>query len=139
MTESLLPPLRVVELSAFIAVPYAGMLLAQYGADVIRIDPIGGGPDISRWPLADSGASLYWAGLNKRKRSVTVDMRSPRGRELVAELITRDDPAGGVVLTNLAARGELAHEALLAKRPDLIGFYLKGQYDNQTAVDYTVN
>ena len=139
MTESLLPPLRVVELSAFIAVPYAGMLLAQYGADVIRIDPIGGGPDISRWPLADSGASLYWAGLNKRKRSVTVDLRSPRGRELVAELITRDDPAGGVVLTNLAARGELAHEALLAKRPDLIGFYLKGQYDNQTAVDYTVN
>lgn len=139
MTEPLLPPLRVVELSAFIAVPYAGMLLAQYGADVIRVDPIGGGPDISRWPLADSGASLYWAGLNKRKRSVTVDLRSPRGRELVAELVTRDGPAGGVMLTNLAARGELSHEALVAKRPDLIALYLKGQYDNQTAVDYTVN
>ena len=139
MTESLLPPLRVVELSAFIAVPYAGMLLAQYGADVIRVDPIGGGPDISRWPLAETGASLYWAGLNKRKRSVTVDLRSPRGRELVAELVTRGGSDGGVVLTNLAARGELSHEALVARRPDLLALYLKGQYDNQTAVDYTVN
>ncbi len=136
---ALLPPLRVIELSAFIAAPYAGMLLAQYGADVIRIDPLGGGPDIARWPLADTGASLYWAGLNKRKRSVTIDTRSPRGRELVAALVTRDDPAGGVMLTNLAARGELAHEALAARRPDLIALYLKGQYDNQTAVDYTVN
>ena len=137
--ESLLPPLRIIELSAFIAVPYAGMLLAQYGADVIRIDPPGGGPDITRWPLADNGDSLYWAGLNKRKRSVTIDTRSPRGRELVAALVTRDDAAGGVMLTNLAARGELAHDALAARRPDLVALYLKGLYDNQTAVDYTVN
>lgn len=139
MPEPLLSPLRVIELSAFIAAPYAGMLLAQHGADVIRIDPVGGGPDIRRWPLTDDGTSLYWAGLNKCKRSVTIDTRSPRGRELVAALITRDDPAGGVVLTNLAARGELAHERLVAARPDLIALYLKGQHDNQTAVDYTVN
>jgi 2-methylfumaryl-CoA isomerase len=139
LAEPLLSPLRVIELSAFIAAPYAGLLLAQHGADVIRVDPIGGGPDIQRWPLAADGTSLYWAGLNKRKRSVAVDTRSPRGRELVAALITREDAAGGVVLTNLAARGELAHERLVASRPDLIALYLKGQYDNQTAVDYTVN
>ncbi len=139
MSDPLLPPMRVIELSAFIAAPYAGMLLAQHGADVIRIDPVGGGPDIQRWPLSDDGTSLYWAGLNKCKRSVTIDTRSPRGRELVAALVTRDDPAGGVVLTNLAARGELAHERLAAARPDLIALYLKGQHDNQTAVDYTVN
>jgi 2-methylfumaryl-CoA isomerase len=139
LTEPLLSPLRVIELSAFIAAPYAGLLLAQHGADVIRVDPIGGGPDIQRLPLAADGTSLYWAGLNKRKRSVAIDTRSARGRELVAALITRDDAAGGVVLTNLAARAELAYERLVASRGDLIALYLKGQYDNQTAVDYTVN
>src|SRR5260370_27271229 len=60
--------LRIVELSAFIAAPLGGMTLAQLGADVIRIDPIGGNIDYRRWPLSPLGSSLYWAGLNKSKR-----------------------------------------------------------------------
>lgn len=135
----MLAPLRVVELSAFIAAPYAGLLLAQMGADVIRVDPLGGGPDIDRWPLAANGDSLYWAGLNKGKRSVALDTRSARGRELVAELITRPGDGGGVMLTNLAARHELALERLQAKRADLIALQIRGHHDGQTAVDYTVN
>ena len=71
--------LRIVELSAFVAVPLAGMTLAQLGADVIRVDPIGGGLDYRRRPITDSGAGLYWAGLNKGKRSVTLNLRSKEG------------------------------------------------------------
>ncbi|MDQ3630616.1 MAG: CoA transferase, partial [Actinomycetota bacterium] len=74
--------MRVVEGSAFVAAPLGGMTLAQLGADVIRFDPIGGGLDYSRWPITADGQSLFWAGMNKGKRSIQVDLRSPRGREL---------------------------------------------------------
>ena len=55
----LLKGLRVIEVSAFIAAPYAGLSLAQMGVDVIRIDPIGGGLDYRRWPVTEEGRSLY--------------------------------------------------------------------------------
>ena len=126
--------MRVVELSSFVAVPLGGMTLAQLGADVIRVDQIGGGPDIDRWPLAPSGRSLYWAGLNKGKRSVTVDLRSPEGRELVADLVAES----GVVLTNAPQREGLTYEALRERRPDLIHVQLQGRRDGGNAVDYTV-
>ena len=62
---------------AFIAAPLGGMTLAQFGADVIRFDMIGGGIDYAA--AADAlGHSLYWTGLNKGKRSIAVDLRSPR-------------------------------------------------------------
>ena len=54
------------------------LTLAQLGADVIRFDPIGGGLDYTRWPITDDGRSLFWAGFNKAKRSLAVDLRSPR-------------------------------------------------------------
>lgn len=58
----LLKGLRVVEGAAFIAGPSCGLHLAQMGAEVIRFDAIGGGPDYRRWPVAPSGDSLYWEG-----------------------------------------------------------------------------
>ena len=57
--------LRVVEVATFVAGPLGGMTLAQLGADVIRIDSPGGSADYTRWPVAASGMSLYWTGLNK--------------------------------------------------------------------------
>jgi 2-methylfumaryl-CoA isomerase len=136
MTGTLpLDGMRVVELSSFVATPLGGMTLAQLGADVIRVDQVGGGPDIDRWPLAPSGRSMYWAGLNKGKRSVTADLRSPEGREVVAALAARS----GVVLTNAPPRQGLTYEELRAARPDLIHVQLQGTRDGGNAVDYTVN
>jgi 2-methylfumaryl-CoA isomerase len=63
----ILAGMRIVELSAFVAAPLGGATLAALGADVIRVDPPGGGIDIDRWPL-HRGRSLYWAGLNQGKR-----------------------------------------------------------------------
>ena len=60
--------------SAFVAGPTCGLYLAQMGAEVIRFDNIGGGPDFRRWPLAEGGGSLYWEGLNKAKKSVALDL-----------------------------------------------------------------
>ncbi|WP_433468506.1 CoA transferase [Spirillospora sp. CA-128828] len=136
MTGTLpLDGMRVVELSSFVATPLGGMTLAQLGADVIRVDQVGGGPDIDRWPLAPSGRSLYWAGLNKGKRSVTVDLRSPEGREVVAGLVAQS----GTVLTNAPQRPGLGYEELKAQRADLIHVQLQGTREGGNAVDYTVN
>ena len=136
---AILEGLRIVEASAFVAAPTGGLTLAQLGADVIRVDPIGGGVDARRWPLAESGASIYWASLNKCKRSLTVDLRAPEGRELVAELVARPGENGGCFLTNLPARGELAYESLAARRSDVVMVRVTGHRDGATALDYTVN
>lgn len=130
--------LRVVELSAFVAVPLAGMTLAQLGADVIRVDPLGGGLDYRRRPLTKSGASLYWAGLNKGKRSVALDLRREEAKHLVRALITAPGEDAGVLITNLSPRW-LSYEDLRRDRPDLIMVVLKGNPDGSIAVDYTVN
>jgi 2-methylfumaryl-CoA isomerase len=130
--------LRIVEVSSFVAAPLGGMTLAQLGADVVRIDPVGGGPDATRWPLAANGGSLYWAGLNKGKRSVTVDFRSPDAQRAVADLIADSGPDGGIILTN-AGYPWLSYAALRERRPDLIHLAITGRPDGSTSVDYTVN
>lgn len=135
----ILKGLRVVEGSAFVAAPLCGMTLAQQGADVIRFDPVEGGLDAHRWPLTANGKSLYWAGLNKGKRSIAIDTRKPEGREVAIALITAPGENGGIFLTNFPARGWRSYESLKARREDLIMLNLQGNPDGSTAVDYTVN
>ena len=139
MADGLLAGVRVVEGSAFVAAPSGGMTLAQLGADVIRFDQIGGGLDYRRWPLTGTGESLYWAGLNKGKRSLAVDLRSPRGRELLTDLIAAPGPDTGVFLTNFPASGWMAFDRLRERRADLIMLNVSGNHDGTTALDYTVN
>jgi 2-methylfumaryl-CoA isomerase len=126
---------RIVEISSFVAVPLAGMTLAQLGAEVIRVDPIGGAADYRRWPLTAEGESIYWAGLNKGKRSVAADMRSPDGQDLVQRLIAGSD----VLITNVAGREWHSYDVLTRLRPDLIHVEVSGRSDGGTGVDYTVN
>ena len=130
--------LRVVEFSAF-AAPSAGLTLAQLGADVIRVDPPGGNIDIDRAPLNADGRSLYWASLNRGKRSVELDVRSPQGRATMQRLICAPGEGPAVFLTNLSVDGELSYAALSKIRPDLIMVQLSGSPDGSAAVDYTVN
>ncbi len=131
--------LRVVEVSTFVAAPLGGMTLAQLGADVVRVDPLGGAPDHARWPLAESGTSLYWAGLNKGKRSLEADLRSEQGQELVTSLIERSGEDGRILLTNAVGRRFLRYETLAERIPGLIQLQVEGRADGTPAVDYTVN
>jgi 2-methylfumaryl-CoA isomerase len=138
VTAPILAGLRIIELSAFVAAPLGGATLAALGADVIRVDPPGGGIDIDRWPL-HNGRSLYWAGLNQGKRSVTIDTRTDVGQRQVAGLITAPGEGGGIVLTNLPVKGWNSYESLAKLRRDLIMVVITGDRDGGTAVDYTVN
>src|SRR5713101_192625 len=137
--NGILSGLRVVEGSAFVAAPLGGMTLAQLGADVIRFDQIGGGLDYQRWPLAANGQSLFWAGLNKGKRSIQLDLGSAAGRELATALVTAAGEQGGLFLTNFPMRGWLEYETLAKRRSDLIMVALTGNPDGTSEVDYTVN
>jgi 2-methylfumaryl-CoA isomerase len=137
--NGILSGLRIVEGSAFVAAPLGGMTLAQLGADVIRFDQIGGGLDYHRWPLAAGGQSLFWAGLNKGKRSLQLDLGSPVGRELATALITAPGEQGGLFLTNFPARGWLDYQILAKRRSDLVMVALTGNPDGTSEVDYTVN
>ena len=137
--QPLLEGLRVVEGSAFIAAPMCGMTLTQLGADVIRFDQLGGGIDYRRWPVTADDTSIYWAEMNKGKRSIAVDIRSDAGRELVTELICAPGESAGIFSTNLPARGWLAFERLRERRPDLIQHEIVGDRHGTSALDYTVN
>jgi 2-methylfumaryl-CoA isomerase len=109
------------------------------GADVIRFDRPQGGLDAHRWPVTKDGASLFWAGMNKGKRSLAVDMARPEGQEIVTALICAPGPDAGMFLTNLRARGWMDYPALQARRADLIMVSLMGTRRGEPAVDYTVN
>ena len=135
----LLKGLRVVDVSAFVAGPTCGLYLAQMGAEVIRVDTLGGGPDFTRWPLTEGGDSLYWEGLNKAKKSVVVDLARPEGRELVQRLATAPGEDGGLFVTNFPVEGFLSYEKLSGLRPDLISVRVMGWADGSQGMDYTIN
>jgi len=139
MSDGILNGIRVIEGSAFVAAPTAGMTLAQLGADVIRFDAPGGGLDCKRWPLTSDGDSLFWSGLQKGKRSIEVDLRSEDGRETLTQLITAPGEGNGIFLTNFPARGWMSYEALSERREDLIMVVMTGNHDGSSEVDYTVN
>lgn len=132
---SLLGDLSIIEASSFVASPTAGLYCAQFGAEVIRVDQIGGGPDYRRWPVTDANDSLYWENLNRAKKSVALDLSRPEGRELLQALVC----ATGNLITNFPAEGFLAHETLAANRSDLVTVRIMGWADGAPALDYTVN
>ncbi|MEH3047329.1 CoA transferase [Sphingomonas adhaesiva] len=131
----LLPDLSVIEASSFVASPTAGLYLAQMGAEVIRVDQIGGGPDFRRWPVTPANDSLYWENLNRAKKSVALDLSRGEGRELLQALVQ----ATGQFVTNFPVDGFLSHATLSAKRADLVTVRVMGWADGSPALDYTVN
>ena len=131
--------LRIIEISSFVAAPLCGLTLSQLGAEVIRIDPIGGASDYNRWPVTDQGESIYWTGLNKGKKSLAVNMRSDEGQALVQQLVTAPGPGNGILVTNAGGRAWMSHATLAALREDVITLEILGRRDGSPGVDYTVN
>ena len=131
----LLRGLSIVEVSSFVASPTAGLYCAQMGAEVIRIDQIGGGLDYDRYMQTAQGRSLAWENLNRAKKSVALDLRSGEGRELCVELARKT----GQLITNLPEKSFLSHAAVSGGRPDMISLRIMGWHDGRQAMDFTVN
>jgi len=88
------PPLagvKVLELGSLIAGPYAGALLAQFGAEVIKIEPPGEGDPLRNWRRLHEGTSLWWYSQSRNKKSVTLDLRSEEARGIVRKLAAEAD------------------------------------------------
>ncbi len=132
---NLLGDISIIEASSFVASPTAGLYLAQMGAEVIRVDQIGGGPDFRRWPVTQDNDSLYWENLNRAKKSVALDLSRDEGRELLQELVRKT----GQFVTNFPVDGFLSHEKLSVGRADLVTVRVMGWADGSPALDYTVN
>lgn len=127
--------LTIIEASSFVASPTAGLYCAQMGAEVIRVDQIGGGPDFRRWPVTAQNDSLYWENLNRAKKSVALDLGKAKGRELLQALVR----ATGQFITNFPAEGFLSHAKLAQGRADLVTVRVMGWADGSPALDYTIN
>jgi formyl-CoA transferase/succinyl-CoA--D-citramalate CoA-transferase len=117
---------RVLELGNFIAGPFAGQLLGDYGADVIKVEAPGEGDPMRRWGVTLDGDSLWWPAIGRNKRSVTLDLRHERARELVLNLAARCD----VVLENfrpgVLERWGLDYPALARVNPRVVLVHISG-------------
>jgi formyl-CoA transferase len=127
---------KVVELGQLIAGPFAGKFFADFGAEVIKIEPPGGDP-LRKWRKLHRGTSLWWYVQNRNKKSVTADLRLQEGREIVRRIAKDAD----VVIENFRPgtleKWGLGYDALAADNPGLVmlrlsGFGQSGPYRDQT-------
>jgi formyl-CoA transferase len=127
---------KVVELGQLIAGPFAGKFFADFGAEVIKIEPPGGDP-LRKWRKLHQGTSLWWYVQNRNKKSVTADLRLPEGQEIVRRIANDAD----VVIENFRPgtleKWGLGYERLAADNPGLVmlrlsGFGQSGPYRDQT-------
>ena len=83
--------MRVIEVGQLLAGPFTGTILGYFGAEVIKVEPPDGGDPIRAWREVRNGTSLWWASLARNKKCVTLDLRTPRGRALLADLAAKAD------------------------------------------------
>jgi formyl-CoA transferase/succinyl-CoA--D-citramalate CoA-transferase len=118
--------ITVLELGSFIAGPFAGQILGDLGADVIKIEAPGEGDPMRQWGALVEGDSLWWPSIARNKRSVCVDLRDPRGRGLVRSLISHCD----IVLENFRpgrlAQWDMGYEQLSTQNPRLVMVHVSG-------------
>ena len=123
---SALSGLKVVELGQLIAGPFAAKTLADFGADVIKIEPPGTGDPLRQWRLMKDGTSVWWQVQSRNKRSLALDLRQPEAQAIVRQLATEAD----VLIENfrpgaMEAWG-LGSDVLLELNPGLIVLRISG-------------
>lgn len=140
--SALLEDLRIIDLSRIVAGPFATQIFSDYGAEVIKIEHPRGGDDSRHWvpPAAPDGTAAYFFAINRGKKSVTIDLKHPRGRALVVELARHGD----VVIENFKPGTMddlgLGYATLRAANPRLVscsisGFGATGPYRERAGYD----
>ncbi len=119
--------IKVVEFSVAMAGPYCGMMLADYGAEVIKIERVGVGDDSRGWPPYFHGkVPHYFAAANRNKLSVALDLKSPQGREAARRLVLNADVLLGNYRVEALPRAGLDYASLSAANPRLIYCLISG-------------
>lgn len=136
--------IRVLDLSRVLAGPYCSMLLADYGADVIKVEQPGRGDDTRQWgPPWLGGESAYYLSLNRNKRSLTVNLKTEAGRDIVRALAAQSDILIENFLPGVTAEWGLGYDTLAAGHPGLIycsitGYGQTGPYRDRPGYDFII-
>jgi formyl-CoA transferase len=130
-TRGALAGLRVVELGSLIAGPFATRLLAEFGADVIKIEPPArgddpGGDPLRSWRKLHKGQSLWWAAQARNKRCITVNLKHPQGRDVVLRLVERADVVVENMRPGALEKLGLGWDDLRAVNPSLVMVRISG-------------
>ncbi|QOL48968.1 CaiB/BaiF CoA transferase family protein [Massilia litorea] len=118
--------LRVIELGQLIAGPFAGKMLAEFGAEVIKIEPPGSGDPLRKWRLLHEGTSVWWAVQSRNKQSVSLDLRTPEGQDVVRTLVQDADVLIENFRPGTMEAWNLGWEALHAINPKLVMLRVSG-------------
>jgi len=118
--------LKVLELGQLIAGPFAGKFFAEFGAEVVKIEPPEGGDPLRHWRTLHQGTSLWWYVQARNKRSVTADLRTPEGQEIVRRLARESDVLIENFRPGTLEKWGLGYEALSATNPGLVMLRLSG-------------
>jgi crotonobetainyl-CoA:carnitine CoA-transferase CaiB-like acyl-CoA transferase len=110
----------VVDISNFLAAPLCAMFLADFGADVIKVERPEIGDEVRRWGEVKNGVGLYYKAVNRGKKSVTADLRTPFGVEVVKRLVARADILVENYRTGTLERWGLGPDVLMAINPGLV-------------------
>ncbi|WP_323060590.1 CaiB/BaiF CoA transferase family protein [Klebsiella variicola] len=118
--------LRVIEMGQLIAGPMAGRMLAEFGADVIKIEPPAKGDPLRKWRMLHDGTSVWWAAQSRNKRSVTLDLRQPEGQQIAMSLLNTADVLIENFRPGTLEKWGLSWEILHANNPGLIVLSVSG-------------
>ncbi|MCG7599850.1 CoA transferase [Halomonas sp. McH1-25] len=134
LPDTPLTDLKVLELGQLIAGPYCGQVLADFGADVIKIEPPGKGDAMRQWGEADAnGEPLWWNVIGRNKKSLTLDLRQPRGQAILRDLAVEADILIENFRPGTMEKWGLGYDDLARRNPGLImvrvtGFGQDGPY-----------
>ncbi|MGZ8131759.1 CaiB/BaiF CoA transferase family protein [Bordetella bronchiseptica] len=126
MAGQILAGIRVLELGQLIAGPFAAKTLADFGAQVVKIEPPGQGDPLRKWRLLHEGTSVWWEAQSRNKQSVCVDLRQPEGQDLVRQLAAQADVLIENFRPGTMEKWGLSWEALHALNPRLIMLRISG-------------
>lgn len=117
---------RVLELGQLIAGPFAGSILAYFGAEVIKVEPPGSGDPLRRWRILDEGTSLWWRSMARNKKCITLNLRAESGRRLAGRLIERVDVLIENFRPGTMENWGLGPDAVKATHPELVYSRISG-------------
>ena len=128
--------IRVIELGQLLAGPFTGSILGYFGAEVIKVEPPGAGDPIRGWRIVENGTAHWYRSLGRNKKSVTLDLKTERGRELVKELLKTADVVVENFRPGVIEKWGLGPEDLEADNPGLIyarisGYGQSGPYSSK--------
>jgi crotonobetainyl-CoA:carnitine CoA-transferase CaiB-like acyl-CoA transferase len=118
--------IRVLELGALIAGPFCAKILAEFGADVVKLEPPKIGDPLRKWRYLEQGTSLWWHVQSRNKRSAAVDLRTPEGQAIARELATRADIVVENFRPGTLEGWNLSYESLAAVNPGLVMVRISG-------------